>query len=110
MSVEEARAAIEEEFANLNFKRGIGSIDPQASDEWYEEEQRTMLDRLILEVQAEMPCSNYWVAELQEEGRCPALADVDWISEDARRPCPSCTARMKLKETTDEPLPGTRAV
>ena len=96
MSIEEARAAIEEEFANLNFKRGIGSIDPQASDEWYEEEQRSMLDRLILEVQASMPCSN-------------SYRPVPCIPQIAESMCPSCTARMKLKETADEPLSGTRA-
>ena len=48
------------------------------------------LDRFILEVQAEMPCS--WHHD------SPKTDCNDWH---LAHPCPSCTARMKLKETAD---------
>ena len=66
MSVEEARRTKREQH--------------EYCDQWaccYDDD---FLDRLILEVQAGMPC--YWT-----EGEC------------AQTPCPSCQAREKLKET-----------
>jgi len=47
------------------------------------------LDRLILEVRAEMPCYWRWNEEDEIEPDCPTLAViVPW--------CPSCLARQQL--------------
>lgn len=49
------------------------------------------LDRLILEVQAEMPCRD------SSNPDCPSCSEPGCTMH----LCPSCTARMKLKETAD---------
>ena len=61
----------------------------------FEDAIRDDLDRLILEVQAEMPCYLRAAEPLAPENeRCGFLHLTD-------QACPSCTARMKLKETAD---------
>ena len=88
MSVEEARGSVENAIA-ATAEGGVGRIlawlthrksDPSKC---YGSIDLT-IDRLILEVQAEMPC--------YEMCRCGAHADEETCGE-----CPTCAARERLK-------------
>lgn len=55
-----------------------------------------VLERLIVEVQAEMPC--YWKKEFEDRVTC--LEDPERIRWSSKiNACPSCTARTALKVT-----------
>ena len=88
MSVEDARQQLNQIWAT-------GTIGEDFKD---------AIDRLILEVRAEMPCSSYYVAELQADD-CFDLGEYSeadkWPPREAFTPCPSCSARAELQKVAE---------
>lgn len=84
MSVKEAREDVRVEAAAAVWL-AIEGLKPTTDD------LDAAIDRLILEVQAEMPC--YWECESQVAGTELATTRRDEVLW-----CPSCTARAKRDE------------
>ena len=90
VSVEEARAAVREKMEVwVDEFYGVYSDDYRLM----RQECESALDRLILEVQAEMPCYPGWVY-VDDDPDCTSYEPQEAFDEH----CPSCVAREQLKK------------